>query len=313
MVMYQNIVFFVTNAKSHNIIPNWADFDEPVVPLSSIDFEDDEIVINTFSYDLSKQNLEQLILLRSPSSSLANRNILKGNSLFSHFCLSSSAENIAPSLAATQQIIKFKLLSDVLEHKLERRPSLDDLMSTNILKAPLYVSSLLQSLQQQIKFNQTIIQVDHKLYHRPTRTALITLNIIRGEVAPSLHAVQQSLKFRKTKSSLDHKLEIRPKAIYLVQQNILKEHHAMLSSNIQAAQQVINRPLGNSKICQSLKFHVAQATLDHKLKENRPKKEFSMFEFTEAASNLKHKLETRVSLNKLLGDGILQGNYFPPR
>ena len=76
MVLSRNLVLFVTSTK--NVIPNWADYEDPVVPLSSYDFDDDEDVVDTFSYNDSKQNLEQLFLNRSPSSSLANRNILKG-------------------------------------------------------------------------------------------------------------------------------------------------------------------------------------------------------------------------------------------
>jgi len=277
MVLCRNLVLFLTSTK--NVIPNWADYEDPVVPLSAIDFEDDEMVVDTFSFNDSKTNLEQLFVHRSPSSSLTNRNILK-------------AENVAPSLAATQQAVKFKILADYLGHKLEKRPSFDHLLSTNIIKAPLYVSSLLQNPRQQLQFNQTLVHLETRMYHRPPRDFLVMLNIIKGEAAPSLQSIQQCLKFRRMKDTLDHKLEQRPNVSYLLSQNILKE--TTVSNNLQAAQQ-------------SLRFHVAQATLDHKLKETfRTKKEFSAFEFTRAAADLKQKLATRVSLNKLLGDGILQ-------
>ena len=154
-------------------------------------------------------------------------------SLHSH---SLTAENVAPSLAATQQSVKFKLLTDYLGHKLEKRPSFDQLLEINILKAPIYVSSLLQSPRQQLLFNQTLVHLESRLYNRPPRDLLVMLNIIKGETAPSLHAIQQCLKFRRMKDSLDHKLVQRPNISFLLSQNILKEHS--VSNNLQAAQQV---------------------------------------------------------------------------
>jgi hypothetical protein len=261
-----------------------------------------KLIEEEFSFIESSNQLEPLLEQRSPRYCLADRNIIK-------------EAKVAPILQAASEILKKKRLLENLEHKLEIRPSKEDLISSNIIRAEMKgnMASSLQPAQQQLKFHRQQIELGRHLDHRPEIGQLIDSNIMKVGISPNIQAARKALEFQTTGISLEQKLEHRPTVANLVDHNILKLGGITdVAPNIQATQQQI-------------KFQVMAFSLDHKL-ENRP----GPYELAEhhvigdpteltaptdfvvnkqpklqVASVLTTKLESRPSLEFLVGHGIL--------
>eukprot|EP01113_Clastostelium_recurvatum_P022368 TRINITY_DN2666_c0_g1_i3.p1 TRINITY_DN2666_c0_g1~~TRINITY_DN2666_c0_g1_i3.p1 ORF type:complete len:454 (-),score=95.37 TRINITY_DN2666_c0_g1_i3:1467-2828(-) len=162
----------------------------------------------------------------------------KGDLVDHHILIS---PNIAPTLLATQQQLKFQTTASSLDHKLEHRPAHADLVDSNIIRVPTGVAPSLAARQQEIKFQTTASTVDHKLGSRPPKNQLVVTNIIRTsgpQVSSVIQERQEILKFKKTKTSMKNKISVRPGKDKLVDRNILKTRPAQIEEAAQKLQRL---------------------------------------------------------------------------
>ncbi|KAJ1822322.1 hypothetical protein LPJ56_000858, partial [Coemansia sp. RSA 2599] len=112
---------------------------------------------------------------------------------------------------------------ELLEHKLERRPTREELQSHNVLK-PNNVAPALQAKAEQLKHRQLEDALEKKLERRPAKSELVEHNILKDtSVAPALQARQEELRRSRLEDELEQRLEQRPTKSELVEHNILKD------------------------------------------------------------------------------------------
>jgi len=175
----------------------------------------------TLEFEEIQDFLEEKLEQRPSKHCLIDRNILKEE----------LDQEIANSIQAIQQRLKFKRRVIQLNKRLKRRPEYSALFGSNILK-DLGVSPSLYSSQQSLKFKTSCFILERKLRHRPLALDLIQSNIMKAgcEVAPNLQSTQQNLKFKTIVSTLDHKLERRPSSQDLIDHNIIEANGVILRS-----------------------------------------------------------------------------------
>lgn len=161
-----------------------------------------------------EQNLrltEVQLALRPSVESLVEQNILKFDPTVA-----------APALQAAAIDLEKARLEDSLNRKLEKRPTVEDLKTYNIIKD----TSLAPALQAAAADLQKAKLEDHlagKLNRRPSAKELEEHNILKDQsVAPQLQAAKADLEHAKIVDRLEHKIDHRPNKERLVEQNIMK-------------------------------------------------------------------------------------------
>lgn len=107
------------------------------------------------TFEENAHNLEHLLENRSTADRLVQQNIIKGISAFinahragSRFLLAAGGVGIAPSIQATQQVLKFQKAVDTIDRKLEHRPPKEELIDHNIIKGMSWVLPHLSHLYE---------------------------------------------------------------------------------------------------------------------------------------------------------------------
>eukprot|EP01119_Soliformovum_irregulare_P010853 TRINITY_DN2671_c0_g1_i1.p1 TRINITY_DN2671_c0_g1~~TRINITY_DN2671_c0_g1_i1.p1 ORF type:complete len:308 (+),score=74.92 TRINITY_DN2671_c0_g1_i1:144-1067(+) len=215
-------------------------------------------------YRLVQLRLETKLENRPSRLDLIQHNIMK-------------EEDIAPSIQAAQQKLKFNRKVDELDNWMGHRPDRSELIDHNIIRGG-QIAPNLQAVHQQVSFKKTVLSMEHKYGQRPSYEHLVELNIIKTDapkkpvhtkapkeneeeehVAQSLDGLEivtldESDSSPDSKVTLSHKLEHRPAVGTLVNQNILKGNSSVVAPSLHAKQQVLSRHLSNSRLKNTLEF-----------------------------------------------------------
>lgn len=140
------------------------------------------------------------------------------------------ADDVAPRLRQARIALENAFTRDHLKHMLGSRPSPDDLVRANILKAPSSVAPALQATQQALEKQILADKLNDFIGTRQAPAA-------DEQAAASIQAVQRDLKRSIAKSNLYHALQSRPTALELQQRGILDDDYdeACLSTNATAS------------------------------------------------------------------------------
>ncbi|KAJ2402012.1 hypothetical protein GGI23_001010 [Coemansia sp. RSA 2559] len=110
---------------------------------------------------------------------------------------------------------------NLMERKIERRPTREELEDHNVLRKT-NVAPALQAKEMELERSRLEDKLEHKLEGRPTREELEDHNVLRKtNVAPALQAKEMELERSRLEDKLEHMLERRPTADELVEQHIL--------------------------------------------------------------------------------------------
>eukprot|EP01111_Echinosteliopsis_oligospora_P002156 TRINITY_DN1313_c0_g1_i3.p1 TRINITY_DN1313_c0_g1~~TRINITY_DN1313_c0_g1_i3.p1 ORF type:complete len:164 (+),score=58.80 TRINITY_DN1313_c0_g1_i3:139-630(+) len=122
------------------------------------------IISTPFPKGPAKKALENKLLTRLTKGELIAKNIITSDT--------------APNLHHSAKAFERKRTSDALASKLKNRPTADDLMNANIIKAPITVAPSLHEAQQSLIKKKTEDILGQHLQHRPTKDTLVSQHIM---------------------------------------------------------------------------------------------------------------------------------------
>ncbi len=145
-------------------------------------------------------------------------------------------------MQATHRFLEFQTTSLILDHKLENRKTISELLQYNIIKGGSLAPNI-QANSHMLRWRRISERLDYKLERRPKPRDLVLYNIIRGEdilfrldalgIDVTESSVESITTFKNALELLEQKISTRPDARALIDKEILKAPPSFNPKNAQ--------------------------------------------------------------------------------